>query len=168
MECVIYVFYRKLFIVSLLEDMGYDTSKDWTIFLNTLTIYFMVKNMRIDSNYNLQIYFNQKTTLTLLSRVASIFIQGFGYDHIKNDFKIIRCIHFTHMSEDDLELANVQREDVPWNEISYEPVWEIYSLRCNPWRKHNIQQFNISPPIRLCGTINWSSENQLPKEFPYI
>jgi hypothetical protein len=68
-------------------------------------------------------------------RVASIFIQGFGYDHIKNDFKIIRCIHFTRMSEDDLELANVRREDLPWNEISYEPVWEIYSLRCNSWRK---------------------------------
>ncbi|CAJ2654295.1 unnamed protein product [Trifolium pratense] len=83
-----------------------------------------------------------------------IFIHGFGYDHIKDDFKFIRYIAFSQISEDHLELP----EDVSWNE---EPVWEIYSLRSNSWRK-----LDVHMPVHwrfrtlyMDGMCHWWSRN---------
>lgn len=71
-------------------------------------------------------------------REVSIGLHGFGYDHIKEDFKIIRYIQFTSISSGRLERLHVRYEDVSWNEISYQPEWEIYSLRCNSWKKLDV------------------------------
>ncbi|AES98726.2 F-box protein interaction domain protein [Medicago truncatula] len=57
-------------------------------------------------------------------------LHGFGYDHVRDDYKIIRCIHFFLLEGEDLFRLNLSKEDVQRDEISYARVWEIYSLRC--------------------------------------
>lgn len=46
-------------------------------------------------------------------------------------------VHFCQINGRGLLLLNVWHEDVPWNKISYETLWEIYSVRCNSWRTHD-------------------------------
>jgi len=92
-------------------------------------------------------------------------IHGFGYDHIKEDLKIIRYMQFTPISSGHLERLDVRYEDVSWNEISYEPEWEIYSLRCNSWRKLDVNMpkrcFSGScEPLYIDGMSHWWSESE--------
>jgi len=62
---------------------------------------------------------------------TSTLLQEFGYDHIQDVIKVIRYVHFCRINSRGLRFLNVQQEDEPWNEILYEPLWEIYNLRCN-------------------------------------
>jgi len=59
---------------------------------------------------------------------------GFGFDHVREDIKIIRHTLFSRIDGHVLRQLGVQRKDVSWNEKSYEPLWEIYSQRYNSWR----------------------------------
>ncbi|KAK2380238.1 hypothetical protein QL285_067953 [Trifolium repens] len=68
-------------------------------------------------------------------------LNGFGYDHVRDDYKIIRYIDFHPV-----------------------PLWEIYSLRCNSWKKLDVNM----PPcpwhaeqgerLYLDGICHWWSE----------
>ncbi|GAU28328.1 hypothetical protein TSUD_256560 [Trifolium subterraneum] len=51
---------------------------------------------------------------------------GFGYDNVRDDYKLIRYINFFQVVDED--------EDVPLEDRSYDPLFEIYSLRSNSWR----------------------------------
>ncbi|CAJ2666480.1 unnamed protein product [Trifolium pratense] len=87
-------------------------------------------------------------------RESQVFCHGFGYDHIRDDIKIITFTAFAPLWQSPrclqlLQQLGVRREDVPWNEISCEPVWEIYSLRCNSWKKLDFDMPN-------CWDDNWS------------
>ncbi|AET02478.1 putative F-box domain-containing protein [Medicago truncatula] len=98
-------------------------------------------------------------------REASVDVHGFGYDYIKDDFKIIRYIQFTPISSGRLKRLNVQHEDVSWNEISYEPEWEIYSLRCNSWKKHDVNMpkrwcSGSYEPLYIDGLSHWWSVSE--------
>jgi len=93
-------------------------------------------------------------------REASTLLHGFGYDHVQDDIKVIRYVHFCQINGRGLRLLNVRREDVPWNEISYEPLWEINSVRCNSWRKLDFNMpkcWTDSSNDRLCmnGICHW-------------
>jgi len=85
-------------------------------------------------------------------REASTLFHGFSYDHIQDDINVIRYVHFCQTNGWGLRLLNVRHEDVPSNEISYEPLWEIYSVRCNSWMKLNFNMpkcWTDSPNDRL-------------------
>ncbi|CAI8616376.1 unnamed protein product [Vicia faba] len=71
-------------------------------------------------------------------------ILGFGYDPISEDYKIITYVYFSRVNDQSILPPNVNWEDFAHSrEISYEPVWEIYSLRCNFWKKIDI-------PLPIC------------------
>ncbi|XP_045804968.1 putative F-box protein At3g16210 isoform X2 [Trifolium pratense] len=66
-------------------------------------------------------------------------IHGFGYDGVRDDYKVLRYVQFGQISVLDTLARGLSDEHVAWNEISYEPLWEIYSLRSNLWRKLDIK-----------------------------
>ncbi|GAU17612.1 hypothetical protein TSUD_254870 [Trifolium subterraneum] len=61
---------------------------------------------------------------------------GFGYDHVIDDYKLIRYMTFYHLTDED--------EDVPWEDRSYDPLLEIYSLRSNSWKILEIDMHDIA------------------------
>jgi F-box interacting protein len=98
-------------------------------------------------------------------RAASNDVCGFGYTYIKDDFKIIRNIRFERISDRELRLLNVRKEDVPRDEISYDPVWEIYSLKCNSWRKLDMNMPCWSPcavyeSLWIDGICHWWADSE--------
>nr|ABN09747.1 Cyclin-like F-box; F-box protein interaction domain; Four-helical cytokine [Medicago truncatula] len=62
-------------------------------------------------------------------------ILGFGYDHVRDDYKVIRHVRFGELNFYECAERGLECKDVPWKYISYQPIWEIYSLRSNSWRE---------------------------------
>lgn len=80
-------------------------------------------------------------------------IYGFGYDPISEDYKIIRLVYYFPMDEYSILPPGVKWEDIESlrKDVSYGPVWEIYSLRCNLWR-----QIDVAIPT-CCLTSCWNN-----------
>jgi len=71
-----------------------------------------------------------------------VYSNDFCYDHVRDDYKVIRRLSFFY-------IINI---DEQWVEDSYvDPMWEIYSLRSNSWRKLNIE-------IPCCNSENSPNE----------
>jgi len=68
-------------------------------------------------------------------------LHGFGYDHDKDDYKLIRYLYYFSPTSRDWEDFGIPVEDVPWGDISCDSFWEIYSLRSNSWKKLNINMY---------------------------
>ncbi|XP_045833124.1 F-box protein CPR1-like [Trifolium pratense] len=60
------------------------------------------------------------------------FLHGFGYDHVSDDYKVIQMI----------EYFPGYQGDMIWEDRSYDPSWEIYSLKTNSWKKLDIDMQN--------------------------
>ncbi|RHN52669.1 putative F-box domain-containing protein [Medicago truncatula] len=58
------------------------------------------------------------------------YVHGFGYDHVRDDYKVIRYVEYLDV-RDDFE------DDMEGEPISLlrDDMWEIYNLRSNSWRK---------------------------------
>jgi len=59
----------------------------------------------------------------------------------------------------------MRHENVSWNEISYEPEWEIYSLRCNSWSTLDINMPNHCESgsyeaLNIDGMSHWWSKSE--------
>jgi molecular chaperone HtpG len=65
-------------------------------------------------------------------RTSWHFLHGFGYDHVSDDYKVIQMI----------EYFPYYQGDIIWEDRSYDPLWEIYSLKTNSWKKLNIDMRN--------------------------
>jgi F-box interacting protein len=59
-------------------------------------------------------------------------LNGFGYDHVTNDYKVIQFVD-SYLGALDEDEEN--EEFIPEDRSSYETFWMIYSLRSNSWRK---------------------------------
>jgi len=58
---------------------------------------------------------------------GTLCLRGFGYDHVKDDYKLIRHVGYRY-----IPTSYPPKEDFPMLPNSF---WEIYSLRSNSWRK---------------------------------
>ncbi|KEH24762.1 putative F-box associated interaction domain-containing protein [Medicago truncatula] len=77
---------------------------------------------------------------------------GFGYDHVKDDYKVIRWLYFY----DNAGVDELRREY-----LDVEPMWEIYNLRCNSWRKLDIKMpcSGSNEKLYVNGMCHWWSLN---------
>jgi molecular chaperone HtpG len=91
-------------------------------------------------------------------------VHGFGYDHAINDIKVIRYVHF--VIEPSMVYPGYIEEimSLYWfGKISLGPLWEIYSLRSNSWRKVDVNMPSSShctegTQVYLGGVCHWLSE----------
>jgi len=79
------------------------------------------------------------------------YFHGFGYDRVREDYKVIRYISFFHLSDEE--------EDVPFEDRSYDPLLEIYSLRSNSWRILHVNMpdcyFEKPLGVYMDGVCHW-------------
>ncbi|RHN74638.1 putative F-box associated interaction domain-containing protein [Medicago truncatula] len=78
---------------------------------------------------------------------------GFGYDCVRDDYKIIRRLAYFPLSEEDLLYLNLLEDAQSEEKIFYDDVWEIYSLRCNTWEK-----LDVDLPLNSIEDILYSKE----------
>ncbi|XP_004516882.1 F-box protein CPR1-like [Cicer arietinum] len=74
---------------------------------------------------------------------------GFGYDHVRDDYKMIRRLDFFLDGQ----------ADVPFDEpIDSASIWEIYSLRSNSWRKLDVDMPSciMDEGVYMDGFCHWS------------
>ncbi|CAJ2634235.1 unnamed protein product [Trifolium pratense] len=69
-------------------------------------------------------------------------LHGFGYDHVTDDYKVIRFVDSFLIFDENEEIVNEDRS-------SYEIFWEIYSLKSDSWRK-----LDVNIPNRYYYTLN--------------
>jgi F-box interacting protein len=72
-----------------------------------------------------------------------ILLHGFGYDHVRDDYKIIEHVAYS---------------DAVWLNP---PFWEIYSLKSNSWRKINYDmpiRCSSASDVYLNGVCHWWGE----------
>jgi len=79
-------------------------------------------------------------------------LHGFGYDHVRDDYKVIRHVRYSYIST-----YNSREEDLPMLPDSF---WEIYSLRSNSWRKVIVDilipHFScLGSEVYLNGVCHW-------------
>ncbi|CAL5203946.1 unnamed protein product [Lathyrus oleraceus] len=91
--------------------------------------------------------------------IGFFFLHGFGYDHFRDDYKVIRHISYS------LNGYNVEEDmdDTP-NKLSYDDMWEIYSLRSNSWRKLDINLTYgygsyVSAFVYVNGMCHWWNDD---------
>ena len=71
-----------------------------------------------------------------LNRTPWFFLHGFGYDHFSDDYKLVQMIDYFPDNDP------INGEVLIWEDRSYDPLWEIYSLKSNSWKKLDIDMRN--------------------------
>ena len=74
---------------------------------------------------------------------ANYFLHGFGYDHVNDDYKVIRFVHYQK-----------------YTCKTPAPFYEIYSLRSHSWRKLDVDipiayPVRLDSPVYLDGVCHW-------------
>jgi molecular chaperone HtpG len=86
-----------------------------------------------------------------------IFFHGFGYDHVRDDYKLLRRVSYFPPSSRDCEDLGISHDDLPREDILNDSFWEMYSLRSNSWKKldtfHN--SCTLGERLYLDGMCNW-------------
>jgi len=86
-------------------------------------------------------------------------IHGFGYDYIRDDYKVIQYVDFhTNMSK-----------------VSYDPLWEIYSLKSNSWRKLDLDTttfyhcpIGVLEQVYMNGVCHWLGRDETNIDNVYL
>jgi F-box interacting protein len=79
------------------------------------------------------------------------YLHGFGYDRVADDCKVIRYLFFPDL--------NSQHCRCLGNKY-FEPLWEIYSLRSNSWRKLDVEMppsfdYSEGAHVFMDGVCHW-------------
>jgi len=90
------------------------------------------------------------------------YLQGFGYDSVTDDYKLIRYVCFVGDIHD-AQLADVLEEFV-LRDVSLDSVWEVYSLRSNSWRKLDVDmpyslECKEGTQVYMDGVCHWLCED---------
>ncbi|GAU43974.1 hypothetical protein TSUD_284010 [Trifolium subterraneum] len=90
------------------------------------------------------------------------YVHGFGYDHVINDYKVIRFVVLCGEEKEIISLDRLEGHD-------FDPLWEIYSLRSNSWRKLHIDmpyslQYNHGTQVYMDGVCHWLSEEDCEED----
>jgi len=95
---------------------------------------------------------------------ACITNDGFGYDCVRDDYKVIKTVSFDNTSVPDME-------DLGYPEWDYTPICEIYSQRSNSWRKVDMDCAFCSEDggnhLYLDGMCHWLSSWSCPHSFVF-
>ncbi|MCH87173.1 F-box protein [Trifolium medium] len=88
------------------------------------------------------------------------YLHGFGYDHVRNDYKVIRYVDVFiesvgEYTEDLEEIISLGR----MIDTKFGPSWEIYSLRSNSWRKIDVDMpyslLSYGTKAYMDGVCHW-------------
>ncbi|XP_058746688.1 putative F-box protein At3g16210 [Vicia villosa] len=75
---------------------------------------------------------------------------GFGYDRIRDDYKVIRHVYFFPRIDYEYEI---------WRDGNGSPLWEIYCLRSNSWKKLYIDMprhyYRMGDLMYMDGVCHW-------------
>jgi len=79
-----------------------------------------------------------------------VYFNGFGYDHVRDDYKVVQWLYFY----DNAGVDESRREY-----LDVQPMWEIYSLRSNSWRKLDIKMpcSSSNEKFYVNGVCHWWS-----------
>lgn len=84
-------------------------------------------------------------------------LHGFGYDRVRDDYKVIRYTSFSHVYEYN------EDEDVSYEVISYDPLFEVFSLRSNSWSILDVDVpsvcYELPPRVYTDGVCHWWSRS---------
>ncbi|XP_058726983.1 F-box/kelch-repeat protein At3g06240-like [Vicia villosa] len=97
-------------------------------------------------------------------------LYGFGYDYVRDDFKVIRYVNFFtnlhYLLDDQIDKSS---------NIFYDPLWEIYSLKSNSWRKLDLDiprspdsMINSLDQVYVSGMCHWFGESETTDDNLYL
>ncbi|KOM51808.1 hypothetical protein LR48_Vigan09g046700 [Vigna angularis] len=83
-----------------------------------------------------------------------ILYHGFGYDCVRNDYKVIRQLSFANVTDDDDD------DQLPHDRFTAGCVWEMYSLRSNSWTNLQFgggipECYEVNNKFYLEGMCHW-------------
>ena len=87
--------------------------------------------------------------------VIDFHLRAFGYDHVTNDYKVIRHVSFRPILN-----GYIQEEDLP---MTPDPFWEIYSQRSNSWRRPVVDMpvpISITTNVYFNGMCHWFGDSE--------
>ncbi|XP_058744980.1 F-box only protein 8-like [Vicia villosa] len=88
--------------------------------------------------------------------------QGFGYDRIGDNYKVIRHVEFYPRYSEEYENETLK-------DGFLSPLWEIYCLKSNSWKKLDIdmpRQYygSVGLHVYMDGVCHWWSESEIGNE----
>jgi len=92
-----------------------------------------------------------------------VYFNGFGYDHVRDDYKVIRLLSSYPKTdvdvpwEEDLSLDHTDVHEPKEENLDFYHMWEIYSLRSNCWRKLDIEMpsRHANEKLYIDGVCHW-------------
>jgi molecular chaperone HtpG len=88
-------------------------------------------------------------------------LHGFGYDRVRDDYNVIRHVHYELNLSDYQNYSDSEGDDENDSyRVSRDDVWEIYSLRSNSWRKLDLDMpcgmtTFVGVYVYLNGVCHW-------------
>ncbi|XP_058758790.1 putative F-box protein At3g16210 [Vicia villosa] len=94
------------------------------------------------------------------------FLHGFGYDHVSDDYKVVQMIDYN---------VRYRYGDLIRRDRLYDPLWEIYNLKTNSWKKLDFDMgdcndFSISGSIGVYmdGLYHWWAKSESKNIEEYL
>jgi F-box interacting protein len=100
---------------------------------------------------------------------------GFGYDLLIDDYKVIRFVnvYLKSLAESDSDTEEEIITLDPLSYTSFDPFWEIYSLRSNLWRELHVDMpyslfYSEGTQVYMNGVCHWLCEENYSNFGPCL